>query len=165
MYGFKFMNDENQNNESTTPAQVTSAKKALNDAAPQAAPAAEEGPKVSRAPRKRFFKTAKELILEELPLRAGEASSCLKECLMGTVLIDIKDKNEFYRVIWNAGGFKVEEGGGAADCTIHLSEQHLLKIVSGDLNPQIAMLSDKIFVEGKLNLGVYFFNLIAPVVQ
>lgn len=159
------MSDENQNNESTTAAQLPAAKTAASEVTQPPAPAAEEAPKVNRPPRKRFFKTAKELLLEELALRAAEASPCLKECLVGTVLVDIKDKNELYRVSWSGSGFKVEEGAGSADCTIHLSEQNLLKIVSGDLNPQIAMLSDKVFVEGKLSLGVYFFNLIAPVVQ
>ena len=53
-------------------------------------------------------------------------------------------------------------GHGAPDCTIRLSEDNLLRVASGDLNPQVGMLSDKIRVTGKVSFAVYFFNLIAP---
>ena len=48
------------------------------------------------------------------------------------------------------------------DCYISLNDRDVYRIYRGDLNPQIAMLSDKIEVGGKLSFAVYFFNLIAP---
>ncbi|MFM1847500.1 MAG: sterol transfer family, partial [Pseudomonadota bacterium] len=54
------------------------------------------------------------------------------------------------------------KGVGAADCSIRLSEDSLLRVASGDLNPQVGMLSDKIKVQGKVSFAVYFFNLVAP---
>jgi putative sterol carrier protein len=151
---------ESQEPTAQQPAKETAVPQARDTASdPSVEESERSAPKIAR---KRFFKIAKELILDELPLRAKEASPKLKDCLVGSVAIKLKERGEQYQVLWNADGFQVSEGAGAADCTIHLSEQHLLKIASGDLNPQIAMLSDKIFVEGKLSLGVYFFNLVAP---
>jgi putative sterol carrier protein len=49
-----------------------------------------------------------------------------------------------------------------ADSFILLSEQHLMSIRAGDLNPQVGMLTDKIKVRGKVSPAVYIFNLIAP---
>jgi putative sterol carrier protein len=37
-----------------------------------------------------------------------------------------------------------------------------MAVRSGDLNPQVAMLADKIKVKGKIGPAVYLFNLIAP---
>jgi putative sterol carrier protein len=59
------------------------------------------------------------------------------------------------------------EGSDAAavDSIISLTEQNLMAVRSGDLNPQVAMLADKIKVKGKIGPAVYLFNLIAPRVQ
>jgi len=56
------------------------------------------------------------------------------------------------------------EGGdpSAVDSLISLTEQNLMAVRSGDLNPQVAMLADKIKVKGKIGPAVYLFNLIAP---
>jgi putative sterol carrier protein len=43
-----------------------------------------------------------------------------------------------------------------------MSEDHLKRIWQGELNPQIAMLSEKIRVEGRKAVAIYLFNLIAP---
>jgi putative sterol carrier protein len=48
------------------------------------------------------------------------------------------------------------------DCILTLDSRSLQEIASGNLNPQLAMLAGKIRVEGKSNLAVYLFNLIAP---
>ena len=53
----------------------------------------------------------------------------------------------------------------AVDSVISLTEQNLMAVRSGDLNPQVAMLADKIKVKGKIGPAVYLFNLIAPRVQ
>jgi putative sterol carrier protein len=50
----------------------------------------------------------------------------------------------------------------SVDAHILLSEQHLMAVRSGDLNPQVGMLTEKIKVRGKVSPAVYIFNLIAP---
>ena len=48
------------------------------------------------------------------------------------------------------------------ECIVSLNEQSLMAVRSGDLNPQVAMLSDKIRIRGKVGMAVYLFNLVAP---
>jgi hypothetical protein len=57
---------------------------------------------------------------------------------------------------------KTSTSTAAVDCTIQLSEHTLLRIAAGELNAQVAMISDKVKVRGTSGLAVYFFNLIAP---
>jgi len=117
--------------------------------------------------RRRTFQNADELLLDEVKSRAQRASVRLKECILGTFLIELTNGKRY--------GFDCRQAemvvapltgdlGAHAppDCSIRLSEDNLLRIASGDLNPQVGMLSDKIRVQGKSSIAVYFFNLIAP---
>lgn len=47
-------------------------------------------------------------------------------------------------------------------CQIQISKPDLMKIKSGSLNPQIAIISNRIQVTGSTGLAIYFFNLLAP---
>ena len=75
-------------------------------------------------------------------------------------------KGEEPTVVPAAGALtvNVENPGEATlvDSIISLTEQNLMAVRSGDLNPQVAMLADKIKVKGKIGPAVYLFNLIAP---
>lgn len=107
---------------------------------------------------------ARELLLEEVPRRAQHADDKLRSHLIGKVHVVLNGKNDRFSFDWSgqvATGSQVS-GDESADCTIRLSEDNLMRISSGELNPQIAMLSNKIRVEGKLEFAVYFFNLVAP---
>jgi hypothetical protein len=114
----------------------------------------------SRAPAR----SAEEVLMSELPGRAGGASPKLRELLTGTILISIESLKKHYRIDWSQPQLKVEivTTPAAADCTISLNEDNFLRVANGDLNPQIAMLARKIRVEGKKDLAMYFFNLFAP---
>lgn len=112
---------------------------------------------------RRRFDSAKELLTDELRRRASNANPKLRAQLLGSVLVQMRGTNERYLFDWTTEDLRVEQvQSGTADCSIKISEDNLLKIASGDLNPQIGMLSDKIQIEGQLALAVYFFNLIAP---
>lgn len=54
-----------------------------------------------------------------------------------------------------------KEGRGDDVCIITTDAVHMLSIAAGHLNPQIAMLSEKIEVSGRVGPALYFFNLIA----
>lgn len=129
-----------------------------------AAVASEESERApARRNRSRNFRSAREFMLEELKLRCEEAGPKLKECLNGTVCLRIRDKEESFFLDWGVQGVKVDEvSDSRGDCVIELAEVSFLKILAGELNPQIAMLSDKVFVQGRLGLAIYFFNLVAP---
>ena len=110
---------------------------------------------------------AKQLMLVEVKERAFRANERLRAQLTGSIVLDIKDKNQKFLFDWRADKPIIEElsappAAGADECTIHLSQSDFLRIASGELNPQVAMLSHKVSVEGKLNLAVYFFNLVSP---
>jgi hypothetical protein len=117
--------------------------------------------------RRRPPANAHELMLEEVKARAQRAGTRLRECLLGTLLIELTNGKKF-GFDWRQAELVVVplegelKGVGAADCTIRLSEDNLMRVASGDLNPQVGMLSDKIRVQGKVSFAVYFFNLVAP---
>lgn len=112
---------------------------------------------------RRRFRNARELMTDELLNRARNANPKLRAQLLGSVLVTIKGSQERYLLDWSTEEIKVEATQQTlADCMIKISEDNLLKIASGDLNPQIGMLSEKIHLEGNPSLAVYFFNLIAP---
>ena len=87
----------------------------------------------------------------------------MKSHLAGTIRLDIVDEKLSYYFNWSSDGFNIKEDlKEKADCTIELNKNELLGIAFGDLNAQIAMLSEKISVKGKMDLAIYFFNLFNP---
>ncbi|MBX7143238.1 MAG: SCP2 sterol-binding domain-containing protein [Oligoflexia bacterium] len=156
-------NDSNEQKNDSTGQAAEGARAAESRPTPPEVDAAETERGASKRYRNRNFRSARDFMLEELKLRCDECGPKLKECLNGSICIRIRDKEEIYFLDWGAQGAKVEEVSDArGDCVIELAEVNFLKILSGELNPQIAMLSEKIFVQGRLGLAIYFFNLVAP---
>ncbi|MCO6431725.1 MAG: SCP2 sterol-binding domain-containing protein [Deltaproteobacteria bacterium] len=111
--------------------------------------------------RSRKARDAKELLTEEILYRSQRANAHLKNCLSGKIIFDLDGKGERYFIDWSGDTLKsgpCEDSDG--DCVIKVSEATLMKIASGDLNPQVAMLSDKVKIQGKSSLAMYIFNLI-----
>lgn len=140
----------------------------------------EEEPEHQRAPRK-AIQNGRDVMCEELPDRAQRAGLRLKPYLTASILVELTNSGERYLFDWRQDAPKVsavpretsvsveELVGGEApsdklhvDAHIALSEQHLMAIRSGDLNPQVGMLTEKIKVKGKVSPAVYIFNLVAP---
>ena len=140
----------------------------------------EEEPEQLRAPRK-AIQNGRDVMCEELPDRAQRAGLRLKPYLTASILVELTNSGERYLFDWRQDAPKVspvprevvvsvEEvtGEGAASDKLHvdayiaLSEQHLMAIRSGDLNPQVGMLTEKIKVKGKVSPAVYIFSLVAP---
>lgn len=117
--------------------------------------------------------SARDLLMVHLPERARRENTKLHSYLTGSICFVIPESRESFLFDWTndvatASDIANAERGAAApqpDCTITISEANLLRICSGDLNPQVGMLSDKISVVGRLGLAIYVFNLIAPVNQ
>ncbi|RME62034.1 MAG: hypothetical protein D6780_00530, partial [Candidatus Dadabacteria bacterium] len=80
-----------------------------------------------------------------------------------SILLWIKDKKAGVLIQIDANTLNSIEAVFSKDCQyeclIEIESYWLEKIFSHQLNPQIAMLSEKILVEGKATLAVYFFNL------
>jgi hypothetical protein len=139
----------------------------------------EEEPEQQRAPRK-VIQNGRDVMCDELPDRAQRAGLRLKPYLTARILIELSNSGERYLFDWREDAPKVsavprevsvttEEVSAEAptdklsvDAHILLSEQHLMAVRSGDLNPQVGMLTEKIKVRGKVSPAVYIFNLIAP---
>lgn len=108
--------------------------------------------------------TGKELLETELLDLTTSATPSLRAQLKGKIAISFEGASGGYLFDWSSDTaaltpFSQEEGADGADCKLHLDERVLVDVTQGELNPQIAMLSDKIQVSGKHSLAVYFFNL------
>lgn len=134
----------------------------------------EEAPVVTR----KVIQNARDVICEELPVRAERAKLRLRPQLTGAFLIEVSNTGEKFIFDWRGQEPKVSPVEGVVelatadsadpskvDSIISVSDQHLMAIRSGDLNPQVAMLADKIRVKGKMGPAVYLFNLVAPRVR
>lgn len=108
--------------------------------------------------------SARQLILEDVQERVQIANERLRANLLGSLLIEVSDKKERYLLDWKEPVARVtqldKDNNPGADCSLKISERDLLRIANGELNPQVAMLSDKVQGQGKLGLAVYFFNLV-----
>lgn len=109
---------------------------------------------------------AHKLLTETVLANARRDHAKLRPYLTCKILFNITDSRKSYLFDWTAEELKSEELSSpaeenAADCTISLSDSTLSRIASGDINPQIAMLSNKVQISGKVTFAVYVFNLIA----
>ena len=108
-------------------------------------------------------KNAKELFEEAIPERAKFAGPNLRAQLKSKIRFSLKPSGTSYLVDCTEDVVKcVVDSETTAESKIALTEADLMRIVSGELNPQIAMLSHKVQIEGNPNLAMYVFNLIAP---
>ncbi len=115
--------------------------------------------------------TLDDVILYDIPKKSGQAGHNLRAELAGAIKLKFKAKKKVdggdYIFRWDgdeASTQKIEDSSGnkeEVDCEISIHSEDFFDIVRGKLNPQVAMLSDKIYVKGKLSLAVYFFNLFA----
>jgi hypothetical protein len=135
------------------------------------------------APRK-AIENARDVVCDELPDRAARAALRLKPFLTGTFVFDFTNTGSKFLFDWRgdvpatkplsketvvtcdeAQGFVSTEKAVNVDTVISISEAHLMAVRSGSLNPQVAMLTDKIRINGKAGPAVYIFNVVAPRVR
>ncbi|RMD83698.1 MAG: hypothetical protein D6808_08255 [Candidatus Dadabacteria bacterium] len=118
-----------------------------------------------RSQKKKRLDTADAVILEEAIHRTERASDHLRSKLRGRLKITVSDTGE-YIFDWSenrAHAYKLDGNDSPeVDASITLSEETLVRIAEGSLNPQICLLSEKINIEGSPELPIYFFNLITP---
>ena len=124
---------------------------------------------------RKVIQNGRDVLCEELPSRASRAKLRLKPHLTCALAVELSSSGERFIFDWKGEEPKVVPASGAltvnvenpgeatlVDSIISLTEQNLMAVRSGDLNPQVAMLADKIKVKGKIGPAVYLFNLIAP---
>ena len=118
-------------------------------------------------------------LAEDVRKRAGIAGSKLMMHLTGGITVELERSGGKLQFDWRSSSSSANLSSGSASgsgtsgstsitpdqCNIRISDENLMRIASGDLNPQLAMLSDKIRVDGKHSLAMYFFNLVAPRVR
>ncbi len=124
---------------------------------------------------RKVIQNGRDVLCEELPSRASRAKLRLKPQLTCVLGLELSSSGERFVFDWKGEEPKVAPANGAltvnaenpgdatlVDSIISITEQNLMAVRSGDLNPQVAMLADKIKVKGKIGPAVYLFNLIAP---
>ena len=135
----------------------------------------EEDEQEAQPVTRKVIQNGRDVLCEELPSRATRAKLRLKPHLTCVLAVEITSSGEKFIFDWKGEEPKVAPASGGitinaespGDATvvesiISLTEQNLMAVRSGDLNPQVAMLADKIRVKGKVGPAVYLFNLIAP---
>jgi hypothetical protein len=124
---------------------------------------------------RKVIQNGRDVLCDELPSRAARAKLRLKPHLTCVLGLELSSSGERFIFDWKgeeptvipataALTVNAESPGEATlvDSIISITEQNLMAVRSGDLNPQVAMLADKIKVKGKIGPAVYLFNLIAP---
>jgi putative sterol carrier protein len=79
----------------------------------------------------------------------------------GVFLFVVKKGEEKKSWVIDLKNKQVREGGGEADCTIHISDQDLVELFSGKLEPQMAFMTGKIKIEGDIMLAQKLETLVA----
>lgn len=138
-----------------TPAQIVPAE---GDVQPQHG-AGEETREAGAA--KKETKEVHQLLINAVNHNANRMNRRLRAQLTGRVQLLVRGSGEAYLLDWRTDDLRTEEcRDPEAECTIEIGAGDLFDIARGELNPQIAMLSDKIKVSGEARMAIYFFNLL-----
>lgn len=119
-------------------------------------------------PKKRFSDLPDEiadLLRKRLTRARIRRREKIKSLVQGYNLIHITENKVDILIQWLDDDVTVENKSLPLEelsCKIIMNKSNFSKITQGKLNPQIALLSDKVKVEGKVNNAVYLFNLLAP---
>jgi hypothetical protein len=106
--------------------------------------------------------SAKELLLDAVSPRLKSGLERLRPHLNGTILLKVRGGDRYlFDGLAPEPALKVSQQENA-DCVIDVGEPDLLRIARGSLNPQVAMLTDRMKIVGRAELAVYFFNLVGP---
>jgi putative sterol carrier protein len=90
-----------------------------------------------------------------------ERQSRLYSCLNGSIQFLLSGSKDRFYISGSGSGIQVKDGViDKADCTISISPKDLQGIIDGQLNAQVALISDKVKVEGNTGLAIYAFNLV-----
>lgn len=106
-------------------------------------------------------KDSLEELVQAVVRRAKDASPNLKTQLAGTFELFIRDRP--YRVAFDFSATPVkilDNTTKTFDCVLEIDERTLMRIDRGELNSQLALLSEKVTVRGRAGIAVYFFNLL-----
>ncbi len=132
-----------------------------NDDAEQGPAVAEEEIEEPPPPRRGPEVNSVQDLIATLPNWARQNADLLRSHLTGVVALVTTDPGRSYRIDWSGERLVVEAGDAPnADCRVVLSQGDLMRVVRGDLNPQIAMLSGRIRATGNPEMAMYLFNLI-----
>jgi len=66
-----------------------------------------------------------------------------------TIKWDIEGEG-VYRLVLAGGAARVEPGDGEAEATVHMKQEHAIRLLTGKLNPMMAMATGKLRVEGNI---------------
>lgn len=105
-------------------------------------------------------------LVDEPTFKAKSATLSLKEHLRGTILLKLLDSDKHFFYDWRDENFIVsvipqgEVTYCEPDSIISLTRKNLIEILDGEISPQLLMLTPNITITGKIEMAVYFFNLL-----
>ncbi len=126
--------------------------------------AAEENPETPKAPLapeinlKGKDDVCDKIFLKDLPKMYLKKSPQLDPIFKRDLLINVDRK--YYHCSFMPNELIVTKENKKAETQMNISAEVLEKILNSQLNPQIALLNNKISIEGNFSTGLYFFNLL-----
>jgi putative sterol carrier protein len=93
-------------------------------------------------------------ITEEMRSRVGAHSP-----IASIIKFDFGEEG-VVRIDGKASPTVIDNEDSEADCTVKVSIENFMKIVEGDLNPQMAFMTGKIRVEGDMSLALQLGSLL-----
>lgn len=120
--------------------------------------------KDSGLPSNTRIESVKEFFKTEVVYRFDILNETEREELKGNYRFDILgDKNDTSAwMLIVDGDLSVEEGGKDADLVVEVSESDFLNLVNGKINPQLAVLANKLNFRGQIDTLFKVNNLIFP---
>ncbi len=101
-----------------------------------------------------------QIFLKNLPKMYLKKSPQLAPIFKKDLLINVD--NKYYYCSFLQNELVVTKENRKAETQLNVSAEILEKILNSQLNPQIALLNNKVSIEGNFSTGLYFFNLLNP---
>ncbi|XP_040026420.1 sterol carrier protein 2 [Gasterosteus aculeatus] len=103
-------------------------------------------------------------VFKEMEKRLQEEGEQLVKKIGGVFAFKVKDGPEGKEGTWvvdvkNGKGSVTTDPGKKADCTLTMSDQDLLELMTGKLNPQMAFFKGKLKITGNMGLAMKLQNL------
>jgi putative sterol carrier protein len=92
---------------------------------------------------------------------ARERKDRLYGCLNGSIQFYLTGSKDRFFIEGTGTTIAIKDGVvDKPDCLISISARDLQGIIDGNINAQVALISDKVKVEGNTGLAIYAFNLV-----
>lgn len=113
-------------------------------------------------PWKSYIDSPKEFLTAEILYRFDILEKKDREFLFGTYRLELKGFRGGVWTITLGDQLVVVNRREDAEVTISMQQQDFIQLINGDLNPQLAIVAEKIKITGDIRKGIAFQKVLAP---